>query len=74
MEQGLVDFVVVDARPEPRRPSDHVKLTDALTKAGLANLSADRLSVDRLEYDRTQGHFDFQAGRFAKAVLWILTN
>ncbi len=63
LEQGKVEYVVVDARTGTRAPAfDHVKLTDALTKAGLANLSADRLSVDRLEYDRTQGHFDFQAG------------
>ncbi len=49
---GLRDFIVVDAVKGVRQPAfDHKRLAEALDKAGVEGVRADRLPLERLQFD-----------------------
>ena len=57
------EFVLVDAEKGTRRPAfDHKRLTDALAKAGVKDIRADRLSLEDLALAPAEKSMDFQCG------------
>jgi dipeptidyl-peptidase 4 len=56
------EFILVDAEKGARRPAfDHQRLADALTKAKVADVQADRLPLDQLEFEPAGAWVDFRA-------------
>lgn len=58
------EFVLVDAEKGERKPAfDHAKLAEALNKAGLKEVRAERLPLVRLELKPSENALEFSAGR-----------
>ena len=57
------EFVLVDAEKGTRRPAfDHKRLTDALAKAGVKDIRADRLLLEDLTLAPAEKSMDFRCG------------
>jgi dipeptidyl aminopeptidase/acylaminoacyl peptidase/ribosomal protein L7/L12 len=60
---GASEYIMVYANAGTRAAAfDHVRLAEALTKAGVVEARADRLPLTGLEFDRTAGRIEFRAG------------
>lgn len=62
LRDGMREFVAVDAVKGIRAPAfDHDRLAKALTKAGVMDISAERLPIDPMEFDTANNTFTFSA-------------
>lgn len=60
---GAIEYIMVYANAGTRAAAfDHVRLAEALTKAGVADVKADRLPLTDLSFDRAAGRIEFRAG------------
>src|SRR5262245_12347115 len=56
------EYVLVNAEKGERKPAfDHAKLAEALTKAGVKDVRADRLSLDKLEFKLPDNALEFRS-------------
>ncbi|MBI3864400.1 MAG: prolyl oligopeptidase family serine peptidase [Planctomycetia bacterium] len=63
LPRGASEFIFVDAKSGARGPAfDHGRLAEALTKAGLADVRADRLPLSDLQFEQQAGQITFHAG------------
>ena len=63
LPRGATEYVVVDTAASTRGPAfDHARLAEALGKAAVADVQADKLPLSDLEFDRQAGKILFRAG------------